>query len=390
MCLTLLFINGTILEQPCIFQGVVAFITMLYYAYHKNRTQTIITGVFWIVSVLSFLIMFFAPGTALRMASIHGTQSIINRTIQGLIIASTHGLFTIIKFFVKPINYIFLLFLPLAAKVIAPFDKTIKLKVWHIIIITSLVAPAMQFLQSWSMRTGFPDRAVSLTLWSMGFVWCILWTFFYRGSLITSQSFNLWSSKLRWPALIFVLLISSNFIDVVSALSIAPVYRYEQEARMKYMLSQRDAGVEDVIIPKIKNKPAIIYTDTGILASESTAYYYGVKSIMTLPEAMTLDKEAIDMLRGGSYVPLVKYAEEGDVDLQYLLGWHSDPMYNSPYGLNMNIDEAEKWDRMGAENGHLLCMRALSRVIYTKDHSLNGILRAMYWLAKYQLATLRF
>ncbi len=389
LCVVFILINGTNLEQPAIFQGIIAFIAMIYYLYMKDRRRAAITCVFWLVSILAFLVIFLAPGTSARMSSVEGAQSIVSRTIRGVAIAGVHGFFTAIKFFVKPIIYAFLFFLPLFNGKISSFNKNINLKAWHIVIITSLIAPTMQFLQSWSMGTGFPDRAVSLTLWSMGFVWCVLWTFCYSGRITQSPSFIACSNKYRWLALCAALLVSSNFLDVVSALKTAPAYKAEQEARREYILSQRDSGVLDIIVPKLKNKPALIYSDMGIIVTGDQAEYYGVKSIMALPEAMIGDKNAIEELREDSLVPLVKYAEEGDAELQYLLGWHSDPIYKSPQGLNMSLDEAEKWDLMGAKNGHAKCMRALSRVIYSKDKSINGILRAMYWLTRYQLATIR-
>ena len=175
--------------------------------------------------------MFLAPGTSVRMASVEGAQSILQRTIHGLAIAGVHGFFTAVKFFCKPIVYVIILFLPLTSKHIT--NTKIHLKAWHIVIITSLIAPAMQFLQSWAMGTGFPDRAVSLTLWSMGFVWCALWIFFYHGRL--SEYYPL--SSFKWIALIIVLLANANFIDVVSALKAAPAYKAEQEARREYILS---------------------------------------------------------------------------------------------------------------------------------------------------------
>lgn len=393
-CIIVILINGTILEQPSFFQGVMAFAAMVYYILIKDSKRAFITGCFWLASIFAFLVMFFAPGVTVRMTTeVHVEYaSFLQRIINAIVIACPHGFFTALKFFVKPIIYTLLLFLPLTAKKIPVLNAKIseRIKIWHIVLITALIAPAMQFMKSWANATGFPDRAVSLTLWTMAFVWVLLFVFFYRGVLTSSESFALWSKKFRWPVLIIALLVNSNFIDLVNSLKVAPAYRAEKEAREKYISQQKAEGIEDIIIPKIKAKPALIYSDLPFMPEKgSIAEYYGVKSLFAFPEELSGDKEAINLLQNGSIIPVISLAEKGDTSLMYFIGWHTDPIYNSPMGLRISNDEAEKWYRMGAEKGDSACMRSLSRIIYTKDKSIKGILEAVYWLTRSQLASLR-
>ena len=241
-CITIIFLNGTTIEQPCVFEGILAFAAMIYFACNKDKKRALICTAFWLSAVCAFLCLYFAPGTAIRIAGINnGVQSFSGRFIRAFIIAGVHGMFTIIKFFVKPLVYVFLMFLPLIAK--KTMEPKLKLKLWQIIILTVLIAPLMQILQAWSLGTGLPDRAVSLTLWFMGFIWFVLLSFFYRGRLVTSDRFAEFSKKWRYPFLILALLISFNFIDVVRALKIAPAYRAENILRIKSILQQKLNGV---------------------------------------------------------------------------------------------------------------------------------------------------
>ena len=55
----------------------------------------------------------------------------------------------------------------------------------------------------------------------------------------------------------------------------------------------------------------------------------------------------------------------------------------------MTNKAAQYWHGLAAEKGHPRSMRALSRLIYTSDKSFHGILRALYWYARSQIASIR-
>lgn len=385
-CIAVILLNGTMLEQPCIFQGILTFFAMIYFAYVKDKKRALICGVFWLTSIAAFCVMYFAPGTAIRMA-VYDNGTFFPRLFKAVIVAGAHGLFTAMQFFVKPLIYVFLLFMPLIAKKIAA--AKVKLKIWHIVIITALIAPLMQFLQSWSMGTGLPERAVSLTLWCMFFVWSILFTFFYRGKLTSSEGFVNFSSRYRYPILILALLISANFTDVIKALKLGPAYLAENTARVRSINEQKAAGIEDVVITRLENKPPLIYEDLNIsVDTGSFAEYYGVKSVLAIPKELIGNSEAIKEIQNGNLKPLTKI-NIADPQVLYWLGHLSDPIYKNSYGLEMTIEAAEHWHNLAAEKGHSRSMRALSRLIYTKDKSFHGILNALYWYAKSQIATIR-
>lgn len=385
-CIAVIIINGTVFEQDCIFQGVVAFFAMIYFAAVKDKKRASICCMFWLAAILSFCIMYFAPGTAIRM-KVYDKGTLLGRLSQAFAVTGAHGLFTAMQFFVKPLVYVFLMFMPLIAKKI-PAAK-IKLKIWHIVIITALTAPLMQVLHGWTMGTGLPERGISLTLWCMLFTWCILFAFFYRGKLTNSERFINFSRKYRYPILILALLISANFIDVVKALRLGPAYLAENIARVQSMKEQKAAGIEDVVITRLETKPPLIYEDVKLEVNKgSFAQYYGVKSVLAIPKELIGNSQAIKEMQNDNLKPLTQ-ANISDPWVLYWLGYLSDPIYNSPHGLEMTNEAAQYWHGLAAEKGHPRSMRALSRLIYTSDKSFHGILRALYWYAKSQIASIR-
>jgi len=392
ICVIVLFLNGIMHEQICIFQGILAFIAMIYFYYDRDKKRALICCILWLTSIAAFCVSYFSPGTVARMSSSYLNDiPIIKRFTNAAVVACSHGLFTIIKFFVKPLNYVFLLFLPLIAKKI-PAAK-IKLKIWQIVILTALIAPLMQFLEGYGLGIGFPDRAVSLTLYCMFVVWCLLFSFFYRGKITTSEKFSDFSRKFRYPFLIFALLISFNFIDAVIALKIAPAYKAEHSARVQSISEQKAAGVSEIIVKRFDIRPALIYDDFSCgKISGFAAKSYGVENFWNLPGELIGDTEAFNDIRNGNTKPLIKFAEK-DMRILESIAVACDPMQNreqkNSMGLEVSYKEAERWNRLGASHGNPQSMRSLSRLIYTQDKSFHGILRALYWLMRSQLATLR-
>lgn len=392
-CIVALFINATVFEQLCATQGVTAFIAMIYFAFKKDRKRALICGVFWLTAIVAFCVLFFAPGTAIRQGVTYlSVLSLPKRLINALAITFAHGAFTIIQFFVKPLTYVFLLFLPLIAKKF-PAPK-ISLKPWLIIILTFMPAFLLQFLNAFGLGTAVGGRGVALSLWFMGLAWSFLWTFCYNGRLKDSQKFAAFSKKWRYPILILALLISTNFVDAVKSLKLAPAYDAEWQARVQSILEQKNSGIDDTTVLRIENRPPLIYFDFyGICMSGGMAEHYGVKSILVVLKEMIDDKAAIEEVRNGNLQPLTKVAEK-DMEILEMIALNSDPMQHvnasTAAGLEVSYEAAEYWNRLGAAHGNPQSMRSLARLIYTQDKSLRGISRALYWLARSQIATLRF
>lgn len=344
------------------------------------------------MSIAAFCVLYFTPGTDVRMASrFVKTMPMTERLYTATVIACAHGLFTIMKFFCKPLVYVFLLFLPLVTKKIP--QAKIKLKVWHIVIITSLIAPFMQFLMGYGAAIGLPDRAVSLTLWCMFFMWCMLFSLFYRGRLTESEKFLNFARRWRYPLLVLALLISTNFCDAAGAMRIAPAYRAEYLARIQSIHEQNERGIDEPIVTRFENKPAFIYEDFGSgLVTGDVAKFFGTEKFFVIPKEFVDDPQAISELRAGNMFPLTKIAES-DMRILDSIALTCDPMQHpndkTLRGFEVSYEQAEKWNLLGVAHNNPQSMRSLSRLTYGQDKSLKGIFRALYWLSRYTVASLR-
>ena len=138
-------------------------------------------AVFLVVALLAFLVMLLAPGTLARMGGMT-VLPFLPRLLKTLGVAAVFGSLTVVKFFARPIVYVFLLFLPAIAQTIAPMAPRLvfRIRAWHIGLFTALIAPLMQAVAGWGTGAGLPERAESLTLWLMGTAWFFLWSFGYR------------------------------------------------------------------------------------------------------------------------------------------------------------------------------------------------------------------
>ncbi len=397
-CLIVLFINGTLIELPCIFQGVFAFIAMIYFAFKREKKSALICCSFWLVSIAAFCFLYYAPSTTARMAKHipNDFQVFASHLKRTLLIGSIQGFLTTIKFFATPMTYVFLMFLPLIAKKI-PVKNT-KLKIRHVVIIMYLIAVLMQAVHGWGLSGRLPERGETTALLCMGITWCWLLGRFYRGKLTTSEKFADFSRKFRYPVLILALLISFNFWEVIENLKIAPEYRAEQVARYEYILEQKKAGAENITVTFFENRPRLILGDLSTTPeSGNFAKYFGIKSILAIPKELSGDIEAINELWKGRSTPLIKIAEAGNTDFIYELGLKSEPFLQHtinalghlPHGLEVSAEQAEKWQRMGANLGDARCMWPLARLIFNRDKSFKGIAEAIYWVVRYQLANMR-
>ena len=392
LCMAVLFLNGTLLEQPSVFQGVIAFLAMLLFAARGDKKRAGMAGIFWLMSVTAFCVMYFAPGNAARMASkVMGSQSAISRILGGFVPAFSVGILNTLQFFAKPVIYAVIFFLPAIARKIPPADEklSLRLKAWHIVAAMFAVSMFMQFMMGviTAGKSGLPERGVSLSLWMMYFTWNILWIYFYRGRLIHSEGFRNFCAKFRWPVLILSVLVSANFRECVSALRTAPEYAADYAGRIETILAQRAEGMTVLRVPRLKVKTELIFADVDESeewTGTGLARYYGAEKLYIVPDELAGDSEAVRKLMSADIEPLSVMAEKGDTASMFYLGSSNDIYINRNRPGKGNADASEKWYRMGAERGEPRCMRRLSRVIMNKN-----LPEAVYWLTKYHIVTTR-
>ena len=97
------------------------------------------------------------------------------------------------------------------------------------------------------------------------------------------------------------------------------------------------------------------------------------------------------MLRNGSIAPLEKIAEQGDTDIQTLLGEVYDPFpgRTSMRGAVKDMTEAKKWYERAALAGDDLACRRLIRIYATGKPSVDNYLKAGYYFLRWALPQFR-
>ena len=107
----LIFFNALIVELNALLQ-LISLLCLLVYTFTRRKTHWAGVLLFFLAAFLGLLVTVLAPGNAARM-----TASIASRfspvlLLKTLGVASIFGAITIAKFFLAPITYVFLLFLP--------------------------------------------------------------------------------------------------------------------------------------------------------------------------------------------------------------------------------------------------------------------------------------
>ena len=389
-CSVLLFLNGTLLEPISVMQILLASLAVLYFSYLGEAVKARRAVFFFFAALLAFLVMLVAPGTAIRMGKI-AIIAFLPRFFRTLGIAVVFGFFTVVKFFMNPIMYVFLLFLPSITRNVPSFDEGVarRLRAWHIGLITALTALLMQAIAGWGTGAGLPGRAESLTLWLMGTAWFLLWSFGYRQKKTLERIRTLSLFRWRWVLLGLCLLLSPNFVALIEDLRIVSVYRAELELREELLTRQREIGRMDTVVPLLTARPKLLFfTDLRPWPSDwrnqSYAKYHGVETVRALPSQLILQDDTTPDVRQKTLGGIEKLAEAGDAQLQFLMGEMYDTTFALMDGVEKDDGRAAAWYARAAEQGDVHAQRRLTRLYATGNGVPRSYSRAIYWLARSQ------
>ena len=398
LCL-LVFFNGMIIEITTVMQIVVLFFLALYFVSRKDRFSALTVGVLLAMALGALFLMYFAPGTTDRILSTRshtypdGIPSLAARLFRTFQVAASFGSVTIVKFFTRPIMYVFLLFLPCLAENIAPFDGKIssRLRGWHIVTLVVMIALLMHSITGWSVGGGLPDRAEALTMWIMGAAWMFLWTFGYRNEAVFGRLRSLRLYRWRGVLLMLCLLLSSNFITLLRDLPLAPSFAAEMKERDALIARQKNEGKTDIIVPALRTKPKLLFPgDIGMIPQESQeggfgyVEYLGVRSIIAFPEPFLDYELAIRDLQEGKLSKLEALAEAGNPEVQFMLGDIYDTRIVGVNYVPKDNTEAIKWYRMAAAQGHRAACLRLVRPYAVGRGVPKNYLYALGWLVRAQ------
>ena len=377
------FFTGLSLETTVIFQGAFAFFATLYFLLiTQDKPKAVKAGTFWIVSIIAFLIMYLSPGVMhhrlIKMA-------FIPHIIRAFAVTVAFGFFTAVKFFVKPVVYVFLLFIPDIL-----IRSKLNVKGWHIVLTVIFVAALNQFIGGWATGSGLEFRGESLALWMMGLVWVFMWSFCYGGKL--SEKTKLY--PFRWMLLVISLLISSNFIRGVQDISIVKDYRGEHENMLRLTQEQVSAGELDVYVPISEVSPKILkqarWRPSPHVGYSNVEYsmYYGLKSLTALPEAMLEDKAIMSRWKQGNISDFLKLAEVNEL-YSLIAGEIYDPHFAGIDGVPSDNEKAIYWYTKAADMGNIQACRRLTRLYVLYDKSSGHYIKAGMWFVRSELPLIR-
>jgi hypothetical protein len=388
--LGLTFFNGMMVETMTVTQAGAAFIFTVYFLWRKQYRSAKLTAFILAAALCGLLVTITAPGNFGRMA-VGGKISLPTRLFQTLGVDAVFGGITALKFFTKPIVYLAILYSPVIAAHVKPFDPILSkhLRAWHIFLLAALLAPFQQTIAGFATGAGLPARAEGLAIWIMGTAWLFLWAFGYRNEAVFEKIRSLRVYSLRGALLALCLLLNSNFIALVQDLRAAPLYAAERRQREALVMRQKAEGKTDIVVPALTVKPKLLFfTDLRPSPHDwknsSLAEYWGVRSISVLPEELLHGEKARSGFREGKLAGLEALASAGDSEVQFMLGEIYDTTFASAEDVVKDDAAAAKWYRMAAEQGHAHAQRRLTRLYALGRGVPKSYLRAAGWLLRSQ------
>jgi hypothetical protein len=381
----LLFLTSSYSAQISLFLCVLFFCLSCGYFIVKKQTRAVYFLTMTCIAFAGFLVLYLSPGTTVRMGT--GGRNIL----QTFEIAALFGGVTILKFFMKPLVYLLILYMPDVSTCVYPFDKNITthLKAWHIFALVALIAPFQQAIAGWAISGSLPPRAEGLVIWIMAASWLFLWSFGYRSEAMFAKIRSLRIYPWRGVLLAFCLVLNSNFLSLLQDLRIAPLYADEHRQREALILQQKNEGEADIVVPSLTVKPGLLFfadiqPSPNDWKNQSFAEYWGVRSISALPASLLNDERKRRDFQEGKPEGLEALAETGDPEAQFMLAEIYDTRFTASDGIPKNNATAVKWYRMAAEQGHTPAQRRLFRLYATGMGVPQNYFTALNWLLRSQ------
>jgi hypothetical protein len=383
--LVLVFLNGMLIETMTAMQVGVAFVFTVYFLCRKQYASAKLMAFILAAALCGLLVTLTAPGNFIRMGKI----SLPVRLFETIATAAAFGGITSIKFFTKPIVYLAILYSPVIAARVKPFDPVLSkhLRAWHIFVLVVLIASLQQAVGGATMGAGLPARSEGLAIWVMGAAWLLLWAFGYRNEETFEKIRSLGIFPWRGALLILCLLLSGNFIALLQDLRIAPLYVAEQRQREALVARQKAEGKADIVVPVLTVKPTLLFfsdlrPSPNDWKNHAFAAYYGVRSISALPEELLRDEKAQSDFQEGNLSGLEALALAGNSEAQFMLGEIYDTTFAPANNVAKDNAAAAKWYRMAAEQGHSHAQRRLARLYALGMGVPRSYTRALGWILR--------
>jgi uncharacterized membrane protein len=340
----------------------------------------------------AFLVTITAPGNFSRQSAAKQIFS-AGELLQTLGVAGTFGCVTALKFFVSPITWVLLLYMPAIAKTTPSFDAKVVglLRVKYIVLFVILIAAGNQAINGFALGTPLSPRGEGLTMWMMAVAWLFLWIFGYRNERLFAKIEKLKIYPWRNYILIFCLIVSPNFISLIRDIRIAPLYAQEMKERYASTERQRREGKKEIFLPSLRHIPkSSFYNDLtlfpeGALNNAGYSAYWGVGATICYPYALeagsgenfTSLRDVIDRLEA--------IENDGDPEVAFKLGEVHDAIFPVMGGVSKDNTLAAEYYMKAAQLGYAPAQSRLIRVYATGAGVPQNYFYALWWLLRFLL-----
>jgi hypothetical protein len=390
--LGLVFFNGMMVETMTMAQVGVALFFTLYFLWRKQYQSAKRMAFILTAALCALLETFTAPGNFLRQS---GAKQVFSagELLQTLGVAGTFGGFTAVKFFASPIVWSLLLYMPVIAKAMPPFDAkaTALLHAKHIFFLTILAAIGNQAIHAFSVGTPLSPRGEGLAMWMMTAVWLFLWAFVYRNTNLFAKIEKLKIYHWRNGILIFCLILSPNFISLVRDMRIAPLYAQEMKERYASTERQKREGKREFFLPSLRHIPKSIFCQDLTLFPENplnnSGYsdYWAVDATICYPYALTSNGDA-EFTSLKEVVEKLQFAAgDGDPEVIFKLGEVYDTIFPNMGDAVKDNTLAVQYYLQAARQGYAPAQSRLIRVYAMGAGVPRDYFCALGWLLRFSL-----
>ena len=300
------------------------------------------------------------------------------------------GMISSYHFFISPIIYALLLFMPVISDNVHQPKFTekmkFKFKIWHIFLFQIVTVCCFQAIGGYSTGNVLYPRAMGTVRFIMLAQWILFFVFLYRNSKLIEWIRRIRIHRFKEIILLICLLMSTNFSLLIADYGIACEYSRKMAERIECIKQEKALNNLDVTVPTINMSPRLfmggVIPMRGNPQVNDYIHYYGINSIREqdpviiefitngrnseneelkriFANADAGDEEATLTLRAfrgherSRIRLLILQAEQGRMESQFILARYLDPNINltSPY-IQENFALAVDYYIRLADKGH--------------------------------------
>lgn len=331
---------------------------------YGKRENAVRLFVVTLTALVGLWVVYYSPGTAIRTINDGVRLGLATHSIKSaLFVSLTSGGLTFRRFFMKPLIYVIILFIPLWEEKIRSLNILqqfpFKIRILHILLLEFIIASGFMFIPGWALGGCWvTGRLTDTVFWIMSITWIFFFAFCYRNRTLSAKIEQLRIYKWRCYLLAFCLVFNFNFFYLIHDYRIGPTYSDQMNAQYNYIKLEKAKHNFNPVVPAPTVYPFLIRFHLGIFDpwnSSLFAEYWGVNSVTQVPFYI------LDITRKNKYYKdcscsIREWAERGSPLMQLELAKQYDRRINTDHPDDA---EAAKWYLKAAEKGNKSAQRLL-------------------------------